>query len=685
MFNNDDLYLDNLSMEQRRKVLRQPRAEPQGQENLQENGTTKLKNENHHVNRPTGKQRSNDHAKQYASRSLSEARNPVLIQSSPTGTANRNSLKKINSNRSLMDISPTSYNTLIIHNDDSLNTLSGRVDLQSNAAQKERPRPYGEPGLQEITEIPDDYLKQSHVLKHLAKEIKAPSTIKNSKYNTTTRDNMVTGKLEINIGRNLIDWQHHHHHLQYHSHQYQLSNLQKLKRSRSYPEMTKLSWNAEIENLSKENIELKEQLFQCRMKVAKTQKLEEEVSNIYEAYNDLVISCERREKLENMARIKLQDNLEKVNAMNRALKDQVDVLKTQLLAPAENQILIAQLFSQNKELLAAKERQDIELAAQAATLQEQRTHIGILDTALNNAQRNIRRLEDEMRKKQMHIERLIQIQNLDTKDIKNSSGSSTATRETPKWQFSENANQLLRLGSEQRNFSEQRSFGDQSSVVVRPNTSKLSLERNHQKTETERIIAEAKQDKQFLEEVHSAQRKVGDLQAHLKGLENKLAEKNICGSSFDSYNLNADGYPLRPMCFNNTSFKGSNASFNASSESHTPTLLDSSPTTSYPPTSSLTTNNNNYSPSLLNDVVNVVTTSSNYQNKSPNSSFNHQNSVNRKINVVGGNLVGSNYPPKSPSNFSTSFDANFSQISPNYKTSLSPYDYNTFDERLRKK
>lgn len=28
--------------------------------------------------------------------------------------------------------------------------------------------------MQEITEIPDDYLNQSHVLKHLAKEIKIP-------------------------------------------------------------------------------------------------------------------------------------------------------------------------------------------------------------------------------------------------------------------------------------------------------------------------------------------------------------------------------------------------------------------------------------------------------------------------------------------------------------------------------
>ena len=53
-------------------------------------------------------------------------------------------------------------------------------------------------------------------------------------------------------------------------------------------------------------------------------------------------------------------------------------------------------LSADKELVAAKERQEIELAAQRATLQEQRTHIDILDTALTNAQGNVVRLEEEV-------------------------------------------------------------------------------------------------------------------------------------------------------------------------------------------------------------------------------------------------------------------------------------------------
>lgn len=50
----------------------------------------------------------------------------------------------------------------------------------------------------------------------------------------------------------------------------------------------------------------------------------------------------------------------------------------------------------DKELVAAKERQEIELLAQRATLQEQRTHIDILEAALTNAQGNVVRLEEEV-------------------------------------------------------------------------------------------------------------------------------------------------------------------------------------------------------------------------------------------------------------------------------------------------
>ena len=50
----------------------------------------------------------------------------------------------------------------------------------------------------------------------------------------------------------------------------------------------------------------------------------------------------------------------------------------------------------DKEITSAKERLDIESTAQRSTLQEQRTHIEILDKALSNAQASIIRMEDEV-------------------------------------------------------------------------------------------------------------------------------------------------------------------------------------------------------------------------------------------------------------------------------------------------
>lgn len=118
------------------------------------------------------------------------------------------------------------------------------------------------------------------------------------------------------------------------------------------------------------------------------------MANIYRVHDELKQTCERREKLERAARMRLQSDLQRVQELNRVMKDQVDILQTQLSAPSEHQLLIAQLFTQSKELQsllllvtlnqrisnnfflhsdkelsAAKDRQEIELVAQRATLQ----------------------------------------------------------------------------------------------------------------------------------------------------------------------------------------------------------------------------------------------------------------------------------------------------------------------------
>lgn len=77
------------------------------------------------------------------------------------------------------------------------------------------------------------------------------------------------------------------------------------------------------------------------------QQLEEEVANIYRVHEELKQTCERREKLERAARMRLQSDLQRVQELNCVMKDQVDILQSQLLAPSEHQILIAQFFTQS--------------------------------------------------------------------------------------------------------------------------------------------------------------------------------------------------------------------------------------------------------------------------------------------------------------------------------------------------
>ena len=66
----------------------------------------------------------------------------------------------------------------------------------------------------------------------------------------------------------------------------------------------------------------------------------------------------------------------------------------------------------DKELIAAKERQEIELTAQRQTLNEQRTHIDILDSALTNAQANVVKLEEEVRNETQQFTFFFQLEQL---------------------------------------------------------------------------------------------------------------------------------------------------------------------------------------------------------------------------------------------------------------------------------
>lgn len=69
--------------------------------------------------------------------------------------------------------------------------------------------------------------------------------------------------------------------------------------------------------------------------------------NIHRVHSELVESCDKRAKLETAARMRLQSDLLRVQELNRNLKDQLEILQSQLTTPTEHQNLIAQLFTQS--------------------------------------------------------------------------------------------------------------------------------------------------------------------------------------------------------------------------------------------------------------------------------------------------------------------------------------------------
>ncbi|XP_061377419.1 angiomotin-like protein 2 [Danaus plexippus] len=616
---------ENLSREERYVVRHTARVEPQGQENQSQT------NNNNNNNRNTLKDN--------------------------VGGSNRNSLKDSvgggNSNRSSLDVSSSSYNTLIIHNQDdswssrptpirehertnsevkhSTTQSSPYHTLKKSDAVK---KPSGIPlpkvhkeqtvtasanyidiggqriytsppdqGVQEINEIPDDFLNQSSVLKHLAKEVTQSPTPRGLTPPASPHSTRAPSKpREERKGKGS---------------KAKLSK-EKLNLSRSQPDLTSVgvravpggsessgwcsggegsleeaddAFAAVLDALAAENHALKRQLADACERVAKTHKLEQEVEKVRTAHEELVGSCERRERLERAARVRLQADCRRLHEINRALKHQTELLSSGGRAEGGasvealrkelqgREMLIAQLITQNKELACAKERQEIEMSAQRATLQEQRTHIDILDTALTNAQANVVRLEDECRHASGYVERVLGLQRalaslqqasdrrehterklraqletelqalrkrecvcggVDTSGVSGGGGGggggaacggeAGAEAELRRALRSRDERLLALEGEcakwEQRYLEEAALRQAAVSAASIPKDAKIAaLEKTS--AESERLMAEARSEKiRHMDELHSAQKKVADLESRVKELESKVAERD---------------------------------------------------------------------------------------------------------------------------------------------------------------
>ncbi|XP_042334972.1 angiomotin [Sceloporus undulatus] len=170
-----------------------------------------------------------------------------------------------------------------------------------------------------------------------------------------------------------------------------------------------------VEILSEENRSLRQELDGCYEKVARLQKLETEIQQVSEAYKNLEKSSSKRETLEKAMRNKLEGEIRRLHDFNRDLRERMDTANKQLAekefeGSEDNRKTISQLFAQNKETQREKEKLEVELAGVRSTNEEQRRHIEIRDQALNNAQAKVVKLEEELKKKQVYVEKVEKMQ-----------------------------------------------------------------------------------------------------------------------------------------------------------------------------------------------------------------------------------------------------------------------------------
>uniref|UniRef100_A0A671XQK6 Angiomotin n=1 Tax=Sparus aurata TaxID=8175 RepID=A0A671XQK6_SPAAU len=170
-----------------------------------------------------------------------------------------------------------------------------------------------------------------------------------------------------------------------------------------------------VDVLTEENRMLRQEIEACREKVNKLHKLETEIQLVSEAYENLAKSSSKREALEKTMRNKLELEVRRLHDFNRDLRERMETANKQLATKdcegsEDNRKTISQLLAQNKDTLREKEKLEMELTALRSTTEDQRRHIEIRDQALNNAQAKVVKLEEELKKKQVYVEKVERMQ-----------------------------------------------------------------------------------------------------------------------------------------------------------------------------------------------------------------------------------------------------------------------------------
>ncbi|XP_045154500.1 angiomotin isoform X2 [Echinops telfairi] len=227
---------------------------------------------------------------------------------------------------------------------------------------------------------------------------------------------------------------HHHHHQQQQQHQHQQQQQQQQQPGEAYSAMPRAQQSSAsyqpmpvdpfaivsraqqmVEILSEENRNLRQELEGCYEKVARLQKVESEIQRISEAYENLVKSSSKREALEKAMRNKLEGEIRRMHDFNRDLRERLETANKQLAekeyeGSEDTRKTISQLFAKNKESQREKEKLEAELITVRSANEDQRRHIEIRDQALSNAQAKVVKLEEELNKKQVYVDKVEKMQ-----------------------------------------------------------------------------------------------------------------------------------------------------------------------------------------------------------------------------------------------------------------------------------
>uniref|UniRef100_A0A3Q2W0S1 Angiomotin n=1 Tax=Haplochromis burtoni TaxID=8153 RepID=A0A3Q2W0S1_HAPBU len=292
-----------------------------------------------------------------------------------------------------------------------------------------------------------------------------------------------------------------------------------------------------VDTLTDENRMLRQEMESCREKVTKLHKLEMEIQLVSEAYENLAKSSSKREALEKTMRNKLELEVRRLHDFNRDLRERMETANKQLAAKEcdgseDNRKTISQLLTQNKETLREKEKLEMELNALRSTTEDQRRHIEIRDQALNNAQAKVVKLEEELKKKQVYVEKVERMQQrqggAQTSSVISSEYNTTALME----HLREKEERILALEAdmtkwEQKYLEEsvmrQFALDAAASVATQRDTSATMI--SHSPSSSYDTSVEARIQKEE-EEILMANRRCLDMESRIKNLHAQIIEKD---------------------------------------------------------------------------------------------------------------------------------------------------------------